>query len=535
MPGESTISFKNFSGNYYILLIILAASLPVSVFATSLAEILIAVNWIAEGDFKQKGRTLKERKAPLIIAGIYAIHLLGLINTSDFTYGFHDLKIKLPVLLLPILIGSSNPISEKQLRTLLLFFSASVLVSSFITSSIFFGIVHYEYVDFRDMSIFISHIRFSLMVNLAVFCLLFYGFGGDKESLKSRTLRIILVLAAVWLSGFLIILKSVTGIIIFIILSLFMAWRYSGRIGMVAPRFMVRVLIVIIPLIIASWISNALSRYMYRDPVDFAGLPAQTSRGNPYYQSKELNWIENGHYVWINVCEDELREEWNKKSSIPYDGKDKKGQFLRFTLIRYMTSKGLIKDADGFKSLTEEDIKAVENGVANYIFLKKFSLYPRFYQILWEMDSYRHGQDPSGHSVAQRIEFLRAADYIIRNNFIFGVGTGDVQKAFNNYYLKSDKPLKEKSRRRAHNQYITFFISFGIFGFVLCMLGLFLPPFLEKRWSDYLFMCFALIGFISMLNEDTLETQTGVSFFMFFFALLLFGRKREEGENLQSF
>jgi hypothetical protein len=518
--------FSDFSRNYYLILIFLAASLPLSVFTTSVAEIALLLNWLLEGKFTEKIDRLRKRKAVIIVSLIFGLHILGLLYTSDFQYGFHDLKIKLPILLLPLLIGSSASLSEKQLRNLLLLFSAAVLASSLISASIFFGIFDYKYYDFRDISILISHIRLSLMVDLTICCLVYFGFGGDAEPLKNKKFRIVILLVAIWLILFLLILKSVTGIIIFLVLLLFLGWKYSSRIDLIAPRFIVRVLIITIPLVIATWLSHAVSRYYFREKIDFSKLQAFTPDGNPYYNNPETKWVENGNYVWINVCEPELRQEWNKLSSLDYDGKDKMGQYLRFTLIRYMTSKGLSKDAGGIRQMDKLDIQAVENGVANYIFLNKYSLYPRVYQIIWELDSYRNGNNPSGHSITQRLAYIKAAGFILKNNLIIGVGTGDVQHEFNNYYSKSDNPLMEKSRRRAHNQYYTFLITFGIVGFLFIVFALFYPVFLEKQWGDYLFVCFGIIGFLSMLNEDTLETQTGVSFFMFFYSLFLFGRNQ---------
>ncbi len=201
--------FSDYVRNYYFLLIFLAASLPLSVFTTSFAEILLLLNWIAEGKFAEKWKFLKQRKAPLIVCLIFALHILGLIYTNDFRYAMHDLKIKLPLLLLPLIIGSSQPLHETQIRRLLLLFSAAVLASSLISASIYFGIVPYEYYDFRDISIFISHIRLSLMVNLAIFALLWYGFGGDASPLKNSKLRIGLIISAFWLMAFLLILRSV--------------------------------------------------------------------------------------------------------------------------------------------------------------------------------------------------------------------------------------------------------------------------------------------------------------------------------------
>jgi hypothetical protein len=518
--------FHDSAKNYYFLLIFLAISLPLSVFTTTLAEILLILNWIAEGKFSEKLNILKQRKTPIIVSSIFLLHIIGLLYTNDFQYAFHDLKIKLPILIIPLLIGSSPPLSDRQIRTLLLWFSAAILASTLISSSIFFGIYKYEYYDVRDISLFISHIRFSLMINLAICSLFYYGFGGDTLPLKNKKLRIALVLIAFWLIGFLLILKALTGLIILMILILVIGWKYSSRIPLLAPRFIIRILIISLPLIIASFISHAVAKYFYREKINFSELDTKTPDGNTYYNNTELNWVENGNYVWIYVCERELLQEWNKRSSLDYDGKDKQGQELRFTLIRYLTSKGYRKDAGGVRQMNATDIQAVENGVANYIFLNKYSLYPRIYQVIWELDNYRHGSNPSGHSVALRLEYYNAAFDIIKHNLIIGVGTGDVQKEFNAYYDKSDTHLKEKSRRRAHNQFITLLITFGLLGFIISIFAMFYPIFKEDMWGDYLFLCFAIIGFLSMLNEDTLETQTGVSFFIFFYSLFLFGRNR---------
>ncbi len=522
--------FSNYTRNYYYLLIFLAVSLPLSVFTTSFAEILLLLNWILEGRFSEKISLLKKRKAPLIISFLYIIHLFGLLNTVDFQFGIHDLKIKLPVLLLPLIIGSSSLLDEKKIRNILLFFAASVISASICSTSVFLGFINYPIYDFRDISLFISHIRFSLMVNLAIFSLFYYGFGEDPVPLKNRNFKLVLVFSAIWLCAFLLVLKSLTGIFIFLVVGLIMGWKYSGKIGLIAPRFFIRVIIITIPLIIASYITHTISRYYYRENISITALDSLTIDKNPYNNYNQLTWVENGNYVWIYVCEEELRPEWNSKSNLNYDGKDKMGQDLRFTLIRYLTSKGLRKDRSGIKELTKTDITAIENGVANYIFLDKFSLYPRLYQIIWEVDAYKKGNNPSGHSFTQRLAYFDASMFLIRNNFLFGVGTGDVQKEFNTYYSMSDNPLKKENQRRAHNQYLTFLLTFGIIGFIGSIIALILPVFIEKRWNDYLFVCFFIIGLLSMLNEDTLETQTGVSFFMFFYCLLLFAR-REKDKN----
>lgn len=518
---------------FYYAMILLAMSLPLSIYTTSMAEIILLVNWIVEGRFPEKLRRLKQRKSILIISGLYILHLAGILysESANLDYALNDLKIKLPILILPVIIGTSEALNWKQLRTILLLFCLATLSSTLISFGIFLGIIEYEYYDFREISIFISHIRLALMVNLSIFILLYYIFHSRKDMrfntwMSAGSLGIIL-----WFIFFLVLLKSLTGLIILGVLVLVLSWKISSAVEEVAPRFIIRTLILIIPLIIASFLTHSIGRFYHREKVNFSKLESYTSQGNPYHHDTLRKAVENGNYVWLYISEKEMKQEWNKRSEYKYSGRDKKGQLIKYTLIRYLTSRGLRKDAEGIRQLTEEDVRSIENGKANYIFNKKFSLYPRVYEVIWEIDGYLRGGDPSGHSIAQRIAYLKAARSIFLSHPWIGVGTGDVQSSFDRYYEKNHSRLEQNYRRRAHNQYVTFLITFGILGFILAMIFLLFPVFLEKRWRDYLFLVFFFIAFLSMLNEDTLETQTGVSFIMFFYSLFLFGRERKKPEN----
>jgi O-antigen ligase len=523
MIGTRLINHRNI---YLFGIFLLAASLPLSIFTTSLAEIILILNWISEGKFRERLHYVRRNKAVLLIISLYFLHIIGLIYTSDFSYAFHDLKIKLPILLLPLVLSTSEKIDPRTLRSILIIFVLSVIVSSLISSAIFFGFTSFEFYDIHDISIFISHIRLSLMVNMSIFILIYYSFINDKRIRIKGKYMIFSIFGAIWLAFFLFILKSLTGIIIFIIVSMVLIWIFSGKIKDVAPRFIIRVMLITVPLLIFSFITRSIARFYTIEEVDFSNLDKLTPEGNPYINDTAKTARENGHYVWLYFCENELRSGWNDISDFKYDGLDKKGQKIKHTLIRYLTSKGLRKDLSGINQLSEDDIHAIESGTANYIFLDRFSIYPRIYEIIWELDVYKNGGDPSGHSVAQRIAYLNGARFIISNNFLFGVGTGDIQREFNNYYDQTESQLKKNSRRRAHNQFITFFITFGLFGFLICMLALAGPVFIEKAYNNYLLIIFLIIGFISMINEDTLETQTGVSFFMFFYSLFIFSLKK---------
>jgi O-antigen ligase len=98
-----------------------------------------------------------------------------------------------------------------------------------------------------------------------------------------------------------------------------------------------------------------------------------------------------------------------------------------------------------------------------------------------------------------------------------------VKAAFQEFYETNNSPLEAKWRRRAHNQFLTFMISFGIPGLIICLLALIAPLFLAKRHHSFMATGFFILMFLSMINEDTLETSIGASFVAFFYALFLFG------------
>ena len=257
-------------------------------------------------------------------------------------------------------------------------------------------------------------------------------------------------------------------------------------------------------------------------------LDKQTVNGNPYWHDTTNLQLENGYYTGLYVCEQEMREAWNGISGFDYDGKDEKGQEIRYTLIRYITSLGLRKDAYGVSQLEKEDINLIEAGFANHIYKKRNRFKVRVYELIWEIDVYRKGGNPSGHSVTQRFEYLRTGLSILLDHPLFGVGTGDVPSAFESKYEENKSPLDPQWRLRAHNQWLTFAISFGLIGLFLLILAFVLPGLTQKKFRQYLFLLFFMVSFLSMFNEDTLETQAGVAFFAFFYPFLLFSPDHDQ-------
>lgn len=509
---------------YFIGLACLAASLPLSVFTTSVFEIILAANWLLEGDFKSKWRKLQERRSLWFILSIYLVFLAGLVFTKDFAYAFHDLRIKLPIFVLALIMGLSESITSKQFKWVLLFLVAGVFASSVSSMAVYTGIFDYVYSDPRQISLFVDHIRFSLLIDLAIFFLLYLIINpGMTKSVRERALYILLLC---WLVTFLFILQAITGIVIFLGVGFILFWVYLHNVPTVVLRWTLAAFMIIITLIGLSILTWSVGRFYKVEEIDRENIEQTTMNGNPYKHDFSQDYIENGHYIWLYFCEPELRKEWNLVSEIDYDSQDSLGNEIKYVIIRYLTSKGIRKDSAGMAELGSEDICLIEQGKANYLHDKKFSMYNQMYLILWQIDVFRKNGNPSGHSITQRILYLQAAMDIIGDNFWRGVGTGDVKDSYSAYYQDIDSPLSERWRLRAHNQILTFMLTYGIIGFIWILVGFLYPVYLERKWNDYFMIVFLLVGFFSMLNEDTLETHTGVSFFAFFYSLLLFARQK---------
>jgi len=522
--SQMMLNNKSFSQEniYTWILVLLAVCLPVSEFGISVSLILLVVNWLIEGDYEGKWRRLKSKKSLLIFLGFLPIHILWLINSGDLIYGLHDLKIKLPVFILPFILGSGKPLQKKELATILLFFTASVFIASLISFGAFLGFGDFQYTNIREISLFISHIRFGLMIDFAICHLIYDLFTNYRR--HSTWLSVVKFLIIIWLLAFVVLLKSMTGIVILSIVGTILSIIYIRKLSNYMLKYFLSILLLTSFMILLFMSSNYFARFNFVESVQIDRLEVQTMNGNNYVHEIENPQLENGYRVWLYYCEEELISCWESRSEFDYWGEDKKGQDLRITLIRYLSSRGLRKDSLGVVYLLEEDIQNIENGMANYIYSKKISFYPVFYEMMWQIREYRNGGNPSAHSITQRMEYCNTGLSIVRNHLLFGVGTGDVPSIYEEQYKLNDSQLAKKWRLRAHNQYLTFLVSFGIIGFFLIMFVILFPVFYDKVWKSYYPGVFLIIIFLSMLNEDTLETSVGAVFFAYFYALFLFSK-----------
>ena len=334
-----------------------------------------------------------------------------------------------------------------------------------------------------------------------------------------------------WLTIFLVILKSATGWIVFLIVSSVVVFQNILSIKNSSGRILLLSVLLSIFLLPAIYIGYVVQQFYAIETLPINFLQEKTSKGNPYMHDFNNRELENGHYTYLFINDDELREAWNKRSKINYDSIATSG-YNRYVLYRYLTSKGYRKDADGLEKLKDEDITNIENGMTNYRFVNPFSFYNRIYQVIWEIDVYHKGGNPSGHSVTQRLEYYKMAIQIIKENFWFGNGTGGYYEAYQTKYNQNKFFQSQEYRQRSHNMFLSYWIDFGLIGMCYICFAFVAPVFLERKIRSFLLLIVLLIVLISFMNEDTLNNHDAISFFAFFYPLYLYSK--HEHSNSQS-
>lgn len=508
---------------YFVCLAIMAASLTLSAFMMSVSQFLMLIVWIFMGDpVGEKLKRFFHNRIAVLLVSLYLLHIVGLLYTTDFQYAFKDLRVKLPLLAFPIILSSVKPLEKRYFDLLMQVYAVAVFVATCISFSIW---LKHDFNDVREISRFISHIRFCLNIVLVIGIIGYYLFTR-KAPWWEKLLQIGLI---VWLLFQLYIFESISGYLA--LLGMFAAtllFMTLTKVKRVVWRTVGLVILVGLPLAAGVYGYRLVSSLLQAPKVDLKSLDRTTALGNPYWHDTVCFPVEDGRYVGLYFCRPEMREAWNSRSTLDYDGLTYDGKNLEATLARYLTSKELRKDAEGVNTLTEQDIQNVEHGVANYVNWSHPGVYARLSSTLFEYSQYLRSDNPNGGSLSQRIEFTKTSVYLIKKHPWFGVGTGDIPNAYAQAYDEMQSPLEPRFRCKAHNQYLSITVGFGFVGLALFLLILLYPYCSSKRYRTYLYTVFLTILLLSMLPEDTIESQAGVSWFAFFNSLFIFALGNKE-------
>ena len=501
----------------YIYVLSLGTTLigaAISTATMSTGQISLASIWLI--DMAVNYRRITERfnalwknKAALVCISLFFMYIVGLLWTENYAFAMRDLRSKLPLFLFPFTIAMIKPLNIKELKMVFYMFLAGNLLGTFFVLYAFF---FREITDIRQIIGFNSNIRFGLTVLMAV-VVSFWFFKNTSTKKKYWFIALI-----TWFTGMLLLMESMTALCILPVIVFFFGLRSAWF----APRKIVRwgtlSLVVATGVSIFLYLHHIYADFQPKESKILSELDKTTKQGCVYQHDTASKQLENGYWVQIYICEPELRESWNRRSTTDFDGQDLKGYDIKTTLTRYLTGKGLRKDAEGVAALSDDDIHNVEHGIANHHNAKKSNIDARIRTTFWEYYTWKNLNYASKTSLTQRFEFWRASFYTIKHHFWFGVGTGDMIDAQLAAYKEVEILLPNPEiYKTPHNHYLIVFTTFGVCGFVWFLVTLIYPGVKMKTFRSPLYLAFFIVIILSMLVD-----KLSIGLFAAFNTALLF-------------
>lgn len=527
-----------------MFLTVLVIALPTSNFVMNMMWVFMLANWLVEGDFSAKWQRAKESRLLHAVVLLFALHLVGLLWSTNLAYGLDDIRKKLPLLAVPLVVLTSERIEGFHWVHLQRIYIVTVIVVAIIGVARFIAIPDLPY---RDLNPWISHIRFSLNVCLALVLLCtFFNKGGQHaalyakatsgalvamgkaplpEATQQRWQRLAtalhkptIVASIVFLIGFLLLQQSYTGFVVLAIMLVVAAVSMRNK--------AILATLAVVTLGVVALTAHHTSDYYSLKSLSSEPLLSTTANGTPYTHHED-GFVERGGYVNNYICDEELYREWPRHSQVALDSVTETGYPLYGALVRYLNCLNLPKDSLGICQLQPADIAAIERGIANPTYLRQGSLDKFFDQMLYEVETYRQGGSIKGFTMLERLELWQNGWHCIKESPWLGVGTGDVVD-IEHARLEATQSTIAGTTKHIHNQYLTLLLAFGLVGLAIIAVA-FARALRQGPRMPIENLMFVTLVLVSFINEDTLETLAGVMLVVLWGSL--FNRQRNSCTN----
>ncbi len=189
--------------------IALAACIPFSQRISTFILIVMAVNWITEGNLTHKIKTAYRQAFVILCSLFYLLEIAGLFYTHHFSNGFYHAQTEASFFVIPLLFFSYEKIDKKLTNNILGAFCLTVFLTSLYC--VITGIIHYTQsgdissLFFKDLvSPIHQHPVYFSVYTLICMVYLFFSINGSASVKK-----IFLLLAAlIYFSLLLFLLRS---------------------------------------------------------------------------------------------------------------------------------------------------------------------------------------------------------------------------------------------------------------------------------------------------------------------------------------
>lgn len=466
---------------------------------SSVAWVLLLVNWVFEGRWREKWDMMKQSRLLQAIVVFFVFHLIALLWSSNVQQGASIIFDLLPFFVVSLIVLTS-PIPQGRVRQMIIFaYVGTVFVVSII------GLVRWLTIPdlpHREIVPYISHIRYSLNCSMAIFIVCATMLRGGKA------MRWLGVGIMSWMVFTLVVLNSYTGLAVLLCVSP-VAIIHSRRYKLLAIWGVIACTLVLI-VFAGCW------SYYHLSPLAQEPLKSTTLNGRPYTHQQD-GMIENGNYVNNYICSEELHSEWLRRTGTEVESLSPSGYPIEKVLIRYLNALSLTKDSAGVAALSDAQVEEIQRGIENPVYLHGPQARKMLYVLLFEYENYRCFNAVDGFSMLQRFELWKCAGKVFMDHFWFGTGTGDMMEQMHHQQISDNSPLLNRNLT-PHNEYLTILVMFGAVGFLI-ILAMFLRAMLPSRGTlrpSTLMVVWAATVLLSCLTENTPNTLIGGLFCSWF-------------------
>jgi O-antigen ligase len=139
-----------------------------------------------------------------------------------------------------------------------------------------------------------------------------------------------------------------------------------------------------------------------------------------------------------------------------------------------------------------------------------------------ETTSFMSGDNKIYNGISARFMIWDSAWEVIKEHPFTGVGTGDAKDKLMEVAQKKEYVRVVKQNLNYHNQYLQTWAAIGLPGLFALVGSIIIGISYSLKKKNFLITAFFIVIVISFLTEAVLERQTGVIFYSFFSAILIF-------------
>ena len=209
------------------LLIIFVVTLPFPMIINNPIIVCLAANWLLGFDFKTKLSRLKENILFFLFASIFILQPIGLLWTDDIPDGLFSIEKTLSLFLFPLVLATSQKLSNSQVRLILKAFVASCIVATGYCIAVAihknYQLCQFQWIHWNHYTIEMSyplgmsHVYLGLFLSFAFFIVSYLFITKENKKVWDY---IFLALLLSYLVAFVVIITSKIAFVSLLILSL---------------------------------------------------------------------------------------------------------------------------------------------------------------------------------------------------------------------------------------------------------------------------------------------------------------------------